>query len=183
MSRIGRLPIPIPKGVKIDIKNSEVTVSGPKGELKRVLPQGMSMVVQDNTLVVNRADDSQKNRALHGLTRTLLSNMVVGVNQGFQKGLEVVGVGFRVEKAGEKLVFRVGFSHMVEVAPVAGITFTVEGTNKVKVNGINKEMVGQVAANIRNIRPPDSYKGKGIRYAGEVVRLKPGKAGKAVGKG
>jgi len=183
MSRIGRLPIPVPKSVKISIKDDEITVSGPKGELKRVVPAGISVAVQDTNLVVSRASDGREHRALHGLTRALLANMVNGVSTGYEKVLEVVGVGFRVEKAGDKLMLRLGLSHPVELPVVAGITYGVEGTNKIKVTGINKELVGQVAANIRGVRPPDKYKGKGIRYSGEKVRIKPGKAGKAVGKG
>lgn len=183
MSRIGRLPIPVPKGVKIDIRDSEVTVSGPKGELKRVLPTGISVTIQDTTLVVSRASDSREHRALHGLSRALLANMVNGVSKGYEKVLEVVGVGYRVEKAGDKLMLRLGLSHPVEVPVVTGITYGTEGANKIKVTGINKELVGQVAADIRGMRPPDKYKGKGIRYSGEKVRIKPGKAGKAVGKG
>lgn len=183
MSRIGRLPIPIPKGVKVDIEDNEITVSGPKGELKRVLPAGISAAIQDTSLVVSRESESREHRSLHGLTRALLANMVNGVSKGYEKVLEVVGVGFRVEKSGDKLMLRVGLSHPVEVPSVAGITYGVEGTNKIKVSGVSKEMVGQVAANIRGMRPPDAYKGKGIRYSGERIRLKPGKAGKAVGKG
>ncbi len=183
MSRIGRLPIPVPKGVKIGIKDNEITVSGPKGELKRVLPAGVSAALQDTNLIVSRASDSREHRALHGLARALLANMVEGVNKGYERVLEVVGVGYRVEKAGDKFMLRLGLSYPKEVTPVAGITFGVEGTNKLKVMGINKELVGQVAADIRGIRPPDHYKGKGIRYSGEKIRLKPGKAGKAVGKG
>lgn len=183
MSRIGRLPIPVPKGVKVGIKDNEITITGPKGELKRVFPSGVSIALKDTVLVVSRESDSRQDRALHGLARALLANMVEGVSKGYEKVLEVVGIGYRVEKSGEKLMLRLGLSHPTEVEPVAGITFGVEGTNKLKVIGINKEMVGQVAADIRKIRPPDAYKGKGIRYSGEKVRLKPGKAGKAVGKG
>jgi large subunit ribosomal protein L6 len=183
MSRIGRLPIPVPEGVKINIDGSDISVSGPKGDLRRVIPSGISVAIQDKYLVVTRASDSREHRSLHGLTRSLVANMVEGVSKGFEKGLEITGVGYRVEKSGEKLMLRLGLSHPVEVSPVEGITFGVEGTNRIKVLGINREIVGQIAANIRRIRPPDKYKGKGIRYAGEKIRLKPGKAGKAVGKG
>jgi large subunit ribosomal protein L6 len=183
MSRIGRLPIEVPPGVNVSIKDSLVTVKGPKGELKRSFVPDMSIKLEGNKLVVTRPSDSKLHRSLHGLTRTLLNNMVVGVTKGFEKNLEIVGVGFKAEKSGAKLVLRVGFSHTVEVEPLPGITLAIDGPTKVKVAGVNKEVVGEQAAEIREIRPPDAYKGKGIRYAGEVIRLKPGKAGKAVGKG
>ena len=177
MSRIGRLPIAIPPGVTVDITESRVTVKGPKGEIRRSFHPEMSIARQDNNLVVSRPSDSQSHRALHGLTRSLLANMVTGVTTGFEKGLEIVGVGNRAEKQGDKLRIFVGFSHPVEVAPPKWLAFVVEGANRVKVTGADKEAVGQMAAEIRGIHPPDAYKGKGIRYAGEVVRLKPGKAG------
>jgi len=180
MSRIGRMPITVPTGVKVAIKEGEVTVTGPKGELHRRLSPDIAITQQDNTLIVSRPSDSKRHRSLHGLTRSLLANMVEGVTRGFDKTLEIVGVGYRAEKAGDKLVFRLGFSHPVEVTPLPGVSLSVEGANRIRVSGINKEMVGQMAAEIRAIRPPDVYKGKGIRYAGEVVRLK---AGKAIGKG
>jgi len=182
MSRIGKLPIPIPEKVKVNISGSNVTVTGPKGELKRTLHPDMAINLKENTITVARPTDSKDHRSLHGLTRTLLSNMVEGVSKGFEKGLEIVGVGFRAEKAGDKLVLRVGLSHMLEVTPPPGLSFVLDGTNRVKVVGANKEMVGEMAAKIRAMRPPDAYKGKGIRYIGEYVRLKPGKAGKVVGK-
>ncbi len=175
------MPIAVPSGVTVDIKDSDVTVKGPKGELKRSLPAEMSINLEGSTLTVTRPSDSQRHRAYHGLTRSLLANMVTGVSQGFEKTLEIVGVGFRAEKSGEKLVLRLGFSHPVEVNPPAGVTLSVEGNNRIKVSGINKEDVGEMAAKIRAVRPPDAYKGKGIRYAGETVRIKPGKAGKVVG--
>jgi large subunit ribosomal protein L6 len=181
MSRVGKTPIAVPSGVTVDIKDGDVTVKGPKGELKRSLPTEMSINLEGGTLTVTRPSDSQRHRAYHGLTRSLLANMVTGVSQGFEKTLEIVGVGFRAEKSGEKLVLRMGFSHPVEVTPLAGVTLSVEGNNRIKVSGINKEDVGEMAAKIRAVRPPDAYKGKGIRYAGETVRLKPGKAGKVVG--
>jgi len=181
MSRIGKAPIDVPPGVVVSIKGNTVTVTGPKGELCRLFSPDMSITLDDNTLIVSRPSDSRQHRSLHGLTRSLLANMVKGVSQGFEKELEIVGVGYRAEKSGDKLVLRVGYSHMVEITPPLGVSLTVEGTNKIKVSGIDKEAVGQMAAEIRTVRPPDAYKGKGIRYAGETVRLKAGKAGKAVG--
>lgn len=182
MSRIGKLPIAIPEKVKVTISGNNVTVAGPKGELKRTLHPDMAISLQDNTVTVARPDDSKDHRSLHGLTRTLIANMVEGVSKGFEKGLEIVGVGYRAEKAGDKLVLRVGLSHPLEVTPPAGISFVLDGANRVKVIGANKEAVGEMAAKIRAMRLPDAYKGKGIRYIGEYVRLKPGKAGKVVGK-
>ncbi len=181
MSRVGRMPITVPPGVVVDIKKDGVTVTGPKGELRRLLNPDMAITLNDNTLVVSRPSDSRVHRSLHGLTRSLLANMVEGVANGFEKNLEIVGVGYRVEKAGDKLIIRVGFSHTVEVSPLPGVSLVVEGVNRIKVMGIDREVVGEMAAKIRAIRPPDAYKGKGIRYAGEVVHLKAGKAGKAIG--
>ncbi|MBN1190020.1 MAG: 50S ribosomal protein L6 [Dehalococcoidales bacterium] len=183
MSRIGRLPIAVPPNVTVSIKGSSVLIKGPKGEMSQSFVNGMKIQMQEDKLVVERQDDRKENRALHGLTRSLLYNMVVGVTSGWEKTLELVGVGFRAEKSGEKLILRVGFSHTVEVTPLPGTTLALDGPSRIKVQGINKEIVGEMAAELRAIRPPDAYKGKGIRYAGEVVRLKPGKAGKAVGKG
>jgi large subunit ribosomal protein L6 len=182
MSRIGKLPIPIPTGVTVNITGDSVTVKGPKGELKRSMPSEMKIATEGSNLVVTRPSDINKHRAYHGLTRTLLANMVEGVSKGFEKNLEITGVGYRAEKTGDKLILRLGFSHQVEVKPMPGITLDVEGTNKIKVSGINKEDVGQMAAEIRAVRPPDHYKGKGVRYAGERVHIKPGKTGKVVGK-
>jgi large subunit ribosomal protein L6 len=182
MSRIGKLPITIPSGVTVNIKGEVIAVKGPKGELTRTLPPDMSVIMEGNSLTVTRPDDSQKHRAYHGLTRSLLANMVEGVSKGFEKTLEIVGVGLRAEKTGDNLNLRLGFSHTVEVKPLPGITLTVEGNNRIKVSGISKEVVGEMAAEIRSLRPRDSYKGKGIKYAGEPVHLKPGKAGKAVGR-
>jgi len=182
MSRIGRMPIPIPSGVKVNIEGDSVTVSGPKGELNRRIPAEMIVNLDGETLNVSRPSDSKKHRSYHGLTRSLLANMVAGVSKGFEKTLEIVGVGYRAEKSGNKLIIRIGYSHPVEVTPLPGTTLDVEGNNRIKVTGINKEIVGEMAAEIRAIRPPDAYKGKGIRYAGEIVRLKPGKAGKVVGR-
>lgn len=182
MSRIGRMPITVPQGVKVDIKGSEVTVAGPKGQLRRQFNPDMSITLQEGKILVSRPSDSKPHRSLHGLTRNLLANMVTGVKTGFDRSLEIVGVGYRAEKAGDKLVIRIGYSHPVEVSPPPGITLSLEGASMIKVSGIDKEAVGEMAAKIRAIRPPDSYKGKGIRYAREVVRLKPGKAGKAIGQ-
>jgi large subunit ribosomal protein L6 len=182
MSRIGRMPVTIPSEVTVTMTKNQMKVTGPKGELSRTLNPEMSVTREDNTLIVTRPTDDQKHRSQHGLTRTLIYNMVTGVSRGFEKQLEIVGVGYRAEKAGEKLIIRVGYSHTVEVEPLPGITFAVEGNNRIRVAGIDKEAVGEMAARIHKIRPPDAYKGKGIRYAGERVHLKPGKAGKVVGK-
>jgi len=176
------MPIPIPSGVTVMIKDNTITVKGPKGELNRRFHPDMSVALKDNVLTVSRPSDARNHRALHGLTRSLLANMVEGVTRGFEKNLEIVGVGYRAEKAGEKLILRLGLSHTVEVTPLPGVSLALEGANKVKIIGIDREAVGQNAAEIRALRPPDAYKGKGIRYAGEVVHLKPGKAGKVIGK-
>jgi large subunit ribosomal protein L6 len=182
MSRIGRMPIPVPQGVKVSIEKDTVTVTGPKGELSRRFNPDIGIVLDNGNLMVSRPTDSKVHRSLHGLTRSLLANMVEGVSKGFEKNLEMVGVGYRAEKTGDKLVLRVGYSHSVEVTSLPGVSLEVEGGNRIKVSGIDKEVVGEMAAEIRAIHPPDSYKGKGIRYAGELVRLKAGKAGKAIGK-
>jgi large subunit ribosomal protein L6 len=182
MSRIGRLPISLPKGVTVDIRDSEVTVKGPKGELHRSFHPAMSITLKDGNIVVSRSTDQKVHRALHGLTRSLLANMIEGVDRGFEKVLDIVGVGYRAQKSGDNLQLQVGYTHAVEISPPAGISFVTEGTNRIKVSGIDKELVGEIAAQIRAVRPPDSYKGKGIRYSGEKIRLKPGKAGKAIGK-
>jgi large subunit ribosomal protein L6 len=166
----------------VAIKEGGVTVTGPKGELHRRFNPDISISLESDVLTVSRPSDSKLHCSLHGLTRSLLANMVAGVTEGFEKSLEIVGVGYRVEKAGDKLIIRVGYSHLVEVSPLPGVSLDVEGANRIKVSGISKETVGQMAAEIRAIRPPDAYKGKGIRYAGEVVHLKPGKAGKAIGE-
>ncbi len=179
MSRVGRMPITVPPGVAVNIKQDEVTVTGPKGELCRRFNPDMSITLNNDSLIVSRPSDSRVHRSLHGLTRSLLASMVEGVANGFEKNLEMVGVGYRAEKAGDKLIIRVGYSHPVEVSPLPGVSLAVEGLNRIKVTGISKEVVGEMAAEIRAIRPPDAYKGKGIRYAGELVRLK---TGKAVGK-
>ena len=164
-----------------DESDNKVVVTGPKGELSRSFNADMKIKLDDNILMVSRPSDGRQHRSLHGLTRTLLANMVKGVNQGFEKELEIVGVGYKAEKSGDKLVLRIGYSHLVEMTPPDGVSIDIEGANRIKVKGIDKQAVGQMAAEIRAARPPDAYKGKGIRYAGEVVRLKPGKAGKAIG--
>ena len=183
MSRVGKMPITVPPGVVVSIENGEAIIKGPKGELRYHLHPDMIITFQDDSLVVSRPSDGKMHRSLHGLTRSILANMVQGVTGGFEKNLEMVGVGYRAEKTGDKLVIRVGYSHPVEVSPLPGVSLAVEGTNRIKVSGISREVVGEMAAEIRAIRPPDAYKGKGIRYAGEFVRLKAGKAGKAIGKG
>ncbi len=182
MSRIGQMPINVPQGVTVVIGEDEVAVTGPKGELRRLVNPDMVITRDGDVLTVSRPSDSREHRSMHGLTRTIVANMVTGVTTGFEKELEIVGVGYRAEKQGEKLVLRIGFSHLVEVSPMPGVTLNVEGNTRIKVSGIDKEIVGEMAARIRAIRPPDVYKGKGIRYAGEVVRLKAGKAGKAIGR-
>ena len=178
MSRIGRLPIDIPGGVTVAIDGQKVTVTGPKGELSLVVAAPITVAIEENQVLVTRPDDERNSRSLHGLTRTLISNQIIGVTQGYSKGLEVVGTGYRVAAEGSSVVFALGYSHPITVAPPAGITFTVEGNNKLTVSGIDKQAVGEVAANIRKLRKPEPYKGKGVRYAGEVVRRKAGKAGK-----
>ena len=181
MSRIGKAPIPVPAGVTVKIDNNEISVKGPKGELKRTFHPEMSIVMEDNTLKVTRPSDDRVHRSLHGLTRTLLSNMVQGVTTGFEKGLEITGVGYRAEKSGENLMVRVGYTKPVEVVPLPGVSFSLEGVTRIKVLGNDKEVVGQMASRIRAIRPPDVYRGKGIKYSGEVLRHKAGKAAKAIG--
>ncbi len=183
MSRIGRLPISVPAGVTVQIKDSQVTIKGPKGEISQTFVPDMAIKVEDNKILVSRPSDSKQHRALHGLTRSLINNMMQGVTNGWAKTLEIVGVGYRAEKTGDKIILRVGYSHPIEVSPLPGVSLSLDGPSRIKVLGVNKEIVGEMASEIRAIRPPDAYKGKGIRYVGEVVRIKPGKAGKAVGKG
>lgn len=179
MSRIGRKPIPVPADVEVHIEGTRVRVKGPRGELERSFHPDMRIELQDGQLVVSRPTDHRHHKALHGLTRALLNNMVIGVKEGFRKELEIEGVGYRAEKQGDSLVLFVGFSHPVLVVPPPGITLSVEERGRrIVVEGIDKQLVGQVAAEIRAWRPPEPYKGKGIRYAGEVVRRKAGKAGK-----
>ena len=179
MSRIGRMPIAIPAGVTVDIaENNKVTVKGPKGTLERVLPSEMDITIEDGHVVVTRPNDLKKMKSLHGLTRTLINNMVVGVTAGYTKVLEVNGVGYRAQKQGNKLVLSLGYSHPVEMVDPEGVTTTLDGQNKITVSGIDKEKVGQYAAEIRDKRRPEPYKGKGIKYADEVIRRKVGKTGK-----
>ncbi len=178
MSRIGRLPIDIPAGVTVEVTGQDVLVTGPKGELRLTIAKPIEAKVEENQVLVTRPDDERESRALHGLTRTLINNNIIGVTQGYTKGLEVVGTGYRVAQKGTSVEFALGFSHPVLVEAPAGITLTVEGNNKLTVSGISKQAVGEAAANIRKIRKPEPYKGKGVRYAGEVVRRKAGKSGK-----
>lgn len=178
MSRIGRMPIAIPQGVTVDIaENNKVTVKGPKGTLERVLPKEMEIKSEDGNLLVIRPNDLKKMKSLHGLTRTLLNNMVVGVTNGYEKTLEINGVGYRAAKAGKKLTLSLGYSHPVEIEDPEGLESAVDG-NKIIIKGIDKEKVGQYAANIRDKRRPEPYKGKGIKYIDEVIRRKVGKTGK-----
>ena len=177
MSRIGKLPIHVPAGVTVTIKDNVVTVKGPKGTLEKALPTEMSIKLEDGQVVVTRPNDLKKMKSLHGLTRTLIQNMVIGVSQGYEKALEVNGVGYRAQKQGKKLVLSLGYSHPVEMEDPEGLESTVDG-NKIVVKGIDKEKVGQYAAEIRDKRRPEPYKGKGIKYADEVIRRKVGKTGK-----
>ena len=179
MSRIGRMPIAIPAGVTVDIaENNKVTVKGPKGTLERVLPAEMDIKIEDGHVVVTRPNDLKKMKSLHGLTRTLINNMVVGVTEGYKKDLEINGVGYRAQKQGNKLILSLGYSHPVEMVDPEGVTTTLDGQTKITVSGIEKEKVGQYAAEIRDKRRPEPYKGKGIKYADEVIRRKVGKTGK-----
>ena len=178
MSRIGRQPISIPSGVTAKVDGREVTVTGPKGTLTMTVVEPITVAQEDGALVVSRPDDERDSKSRHGLTRTLVNNMVIGVTQGYEKGLEIVGTGYRVAAKGTDLEFQLGFSHPVIVTAPEGISFAVESPVKFKVMGIDKQKVGEVAANIRKIRKPEPYKGKGVRYEGEVVRRKAGKAGK-----
>jgi large subunit ribosomal protein L6 len=178
MSRIGKLPIPIPDKVQVTVDAQYVAVKGPKGELSRTLPQQVSVLLKDGTVVVQPVEVSRKARQMHGLCRTLVANMVNGVSQGFEKRLEIQGVGYRAVTQGTKLVLNVGYSNPVEIVPPTGIQVAVENNTNVIVSGIDKELVGNTAAKIRGVRPPEPYKGKGIRYAGEQVRRKVGKSGK-----
>ena len=179
MSRIGRLPVPVPAGVDVTITGNDVTVKGPKGTLSRTIAQQLSVTRQeDGSILVTRPDDERESRSLHGLSRTLINNMVVGVTEGYSKQLEIVGPGYRVAQKGTGIELSLGFSHTVSVDAPEGVELKVDGNLKIIVSGISKEQVGEVAANIRKIRPPEPYKGKGVRYAGENVRRKVGKAGK-----
>jgi large subunit ribosomal protein L6 len=178
MSRIGKLPIPVPSGVEVTINGRDVTVKGPKGTLSHTVVEPITISQDDGALLVVRPNDERDSKARHGLTRTLVNNMVVGVTEGYSKTLEIVGTGYRVQAKGSDLEFALGFSHPVVVKAPDGITFAVEAPTRFVVSGIDKQRVGEIAANIRKIRKPEPYKGKGVRYAGEVVRRKAGKAGK-----
>ncbi len=182
MSRIGRLPIPIPPGVDVTVEGTSITVKGPKGELHRDLVPDLTVVKDDGSIRVERPRDDKRSRELHGLTRTLVANMVTGVTAGYRKGLEITGVGYRAQKVGNNLQLSLGYSHPVEIQPPDGISFEVETPIRLAVVGIDKELVGRVAAQVRATRKPEPYKGKGVRYAGEIVRRKAGKAGKIGGK-
>lgn len=177
MSRIGKMPITVPAGVTVTIENNFVTVKGPKGELSRQINKNMKLTLDNGVLTVERPSDEKEDRAMHGLSRTLINNMIIGVTQGFSKTLEINGVGYRAAKQGQNINFTLGFSHPVVKEPPAGITFEVPAPNKIVVSGADKEVVGAVATEIRTLRPPEPYKGKGIRYEGEFVRRKIGKAG------
>jgi len=179
MSRIGKLPIPVPSGLDVKIDGRTVTVKGPKGTLSHTVAEPITVErADDGSILVKRPDDERRSKAMHGLSRTLINNLIVGVTNGYEKKLEIVGVGYRVAMQGKALQFALGFSHPVVVEPPEGITFAVESPTKFSVSGIDKQLVGETAANIRKIRKPEPYKGKGVRYAGENVRRKVGKTGK-----
>ncbi|CAN7167551.1 50S ribosomal protein L6 [Knoellia sp. LjRoot47] len=178
MSRIGRLPVAIPSGVEINVEGQTVKVKGPKGELAHTVAQPIKVEKNDDQVEVSRPNDERESRSLHGLTRSLINNMVLGVTEGYVKKLEIHGTGYRVQNKGGSLEFALGYSHSITVEPPQGITFTVENPTRFQVEGIDKQLVGEVAANIRKLRKPDPYKGKGVRYAGEHIRRKVGKAGK-----
>ena len=178
MSRIGKMPIPVPAGVEVKIDGNDVSVKGPKGQLALTVANPITVALEDGKVIVTRPDDERVSRSLHGLTRTLISNQIIGVTEGYTKGLEIVGTGYRVTAKGSDIEFALGYSHPILVKAPAGITFTIDGNTKVLVSGIDKQAVGEVAANLRKLRKPEPYKGKGVRYAGEVVRRKAGKSGK-----
>lgn len=178
MSRIGRLPIDVPSGVTVTVDNNVVTVKGPKGTLTKEFNKDIMISMENGQLIVSRPSEDKLHKSLHGLTRALLANMVTGVTQGFEKALDINGVGYRAAKAGNKINFTLGYSHPVDVEEIPGISFEVPAPNKIIVKGIDKQLVGQIAAQIRELRPPEPYKGKGIKYADEVIRRKEGKTGK-----
>jgi large subunit ribosomal protein L6 len=182
MSRIGRLPIAVPQGVEVLIDGTSIIVKGPRGELSRELAPEMRVLAENGTVRVERPNDAKRSRSLHGLTRTLVANMVIGVTDGYRKGLEITGVGYRAQLVGRKLQLNLGYSHPVEIDPPEGIAFELENPTRLAVTGIDKELVGHIAAKVRATRKPEPYKGKGVRYAGEVIRRKAGKAGKIGGK-
>ena len=178
MSRIGRLPVTVPSGVDVSIDGRDITVKGPKGTLQHTVPEPLTIVREDDVIRVTRPNDEGRVRALHGLSRTLIANMVTGVTDGYRKTLEIVGVGYRVQARGQNLEFSLGYSHPVTVSPPEGISFRVEAPTRFVVEGIDKQQVGEIAAKIHKLRKPDPYKGKGVRYQGEQIRRKVGKAGK-----
>ncbi|WP_269937565.1 50S ribosomal protein L6 [Arthrobacter sp. HY1533] len=178
MSRIGRLPISVPAGVEVKVEDNLVSVKGPKGTLEHTVASPIMVALEENTITVSRPNDERNSRSLHGLTRTLIDNLIIGVTAGYEKKLEIVGTGYRVVAKGKDLEFALGFSHPVLIEAPEGITLAVESPTKLSVSGIDKQQVGEVAANIRKLRKPDPYKGKGVRYAGEIIRRKVGKAGK-----
>ena len=179
MSRVGKRPVEVPSGVKVALSSGNLSVEGPNGKLARVIPSGVVVEVKDNVVVVTPADGSRQARAMQGLTRTLIDNMVIGVTKGFEKSLEVIGVGYRVELKKQVLIFNLGYSHPIWYEVPKGVTASADKEGKIHLKGANREMVGQAAATIRSFRPPEPYKGKGIRYAGEVIKTKVGKAGSA----
>ncbi|WP_152348423.1 50S ribosomal protein L6 [Brevibacterium sp. CFH 10365] len=178
MSRIGKNPISVPSGVEVKVDGQDVAVKGPKGELSVTIAEPITVSLEDGVITVVRPDEERESRSLHGLSRTLINNMIVGVTEGYSKALEIVGTGYRVLAKGSNLEFALGYSHPIVVEPPEGISFSVDGQTKVAVHGIDKQLVGETAANIRKLRKPEPYKGKGVRYAGEIVRRKVGKAGK-----
>ena len=178
MSRIGKLPIPVPSGVNVNVEKNHVTVDGPKGRLERTLPAQITIRLDDGRVLCERPSDGREHRSLHGLTRTLVANMVTGVSAGFRKDLELVGVGYRAQKQGDELVLSLGFSHPIRIRPPEGVSIEVADPTHFAVTGISKESVGQLAADLRKLRPPEPYKGKGVMYRGERIRRKPGKSGK-----
>ncbi|HJA61637.1 MULTISPECIES: 50S ribosomal protein L6 [unclassified Brevibacterium] len=178
MSRIGKNPISVPSGVEVKVDGQDVAVKGPKGELSVTIAEPITVSLEDGVITVSRPDEERESRSLHGLSRTLINNMIVGVTEGYSKALEIVGTGYRVLAKGSNLEFALGYSHPITVEPPEGISFSVDGQTKVAVHGIDKQLVGETAANIRKLRRPEPYKGKGVRYAGEIVRRKVGKAGK-----
>jgi len=176
MSRVGKIPIPIPEGVEVTIMDQHVSASGPMGSLSQFVHPEITCTLGAGVLTVTRPSDSRPHKALHGLTRALLANLIKGVNEGYRKSLELVGVGYRAQQQGDGLVLQLGFSHPVEITPPSGVTLTVEGNNRIHVDGIDKQQVGELAAQLRKARPPNTYTGKGVRYLGESIRLRPGKA-------
>jgi large subunit ribosomal protein L6 len=178
MSRIGKNPVPVPSGVTVDLDGPTVTVKGPKGQLSHTVAEPITVTTEDGVITVSRPDDERRSKSLHGLTRTLIANMVTGVTEGYVRKLEIHGTGYRVQAKGSNLEFALGFSHPVTIEPPQGVSFTVENPTRFSVSGIDKQQVGEVAANIHKLRKPDPYKGKGIRYEGEQIRRKVGKAGK-----